>query len=69
MLLKQNNSLNRKYLLYRPAIDDFTLLKRELVQVQQLTDTILREKENEHKLLIREQKELTQRLEKCYSLF
>jgi hypothetical protein len=45
-------------------MDDFTLLKKELVQVQQLTDTILKEKENEHKQLVREQKELTARLEK-----
>lgn len=47
----------------RPTTDDLNLLKKELVQVQQLTDTILKEKENEQKQLMREQKELTTRLE------
>jgi chromosome segregation ATPase len=40
------------------------LLKRELVQVQQLTETILKEKENEHKQLSLEQANLKSKLEK-----
>jgi hypothetical protein len=39
-------------------------LKKELVQVQQLTDTILKEKENEQKQLIREKNDLNSKLEK-----
>lgn len=49
---------------FRPTVDDLNLLKKELVQVQQLTDTILKEKENEQKQLLREQNELKNRLEK-----
>lgn len=45
-------------------MDDLNLLRKELVQVQQLTETILKEKENEQKLLVREQNELKSRLEK-----
>ena len=45
-------------------MDDVNLLKKEMFQMQQLTDTILKEKENEQKLLIREQNELKARLEK-----
>lgn len=48
----------------RPTLDDINLLKKELVQVQQLTDTILKEKENEQKQLIREKNDLSSKLEK-----
>ncbi len=48
----------------RPTLDDINLLKKELVQVQQLTETILKEKENEQKQLIREKDDLTKKLEK-----
>lgn len=48
----------------RPTLDDINLLKKELVQVQQLTETILKEKENEQKQLIREKDDLSKKLEK-----
>lgn len=35
-----------------------------MAQLQQLTDTMLKEKENENKLLVRENNEIKSRLEK-----
>lgn len=40
------------------------LLRKEMAQLQQLTDTMLKEKENENKLLVRENNEIKSRLEK-----
>lgn len=48
----------------RPTQDDLDVLKKELVQVQQLTDLILKEKENQLKQLTRENNELQTKLEK-----
>ena len=48
----------------RPTLDDINLLKKELVQVQQLTETILKEKENEQKQLIREKDGLSKKLDR-----
>lgn len=50
----------------RPTLDDLNLLKKELVQVQQITDTLLKEKENENKQLIREQNDLKSKLERFF---
>jgi hypothetical protein len=47
----------------RPTQDDIDLLKKELVQVQQLTDTIVREKENENKHLKRDFDNMKKNLE------
>lgn len=47
----------------RPTQDDIDLLKKELVQVQQLTDTIVREKENENKHLKRDYDNMKRNLE------
>lgn len=55
---------SRCNLFSRPTLDDLNLLKKELAQMQQLTDTLLKEKENEIKQLVREQNELKTRLEK-----
>ena len=50
----------------RPTQDDIDLLKKELVQVQQLTDTIVREKENENKHLKRDYDNMKRNLEEYW---
>lgn len=49
---------------FRPTPDDINLLKKEIIQVQQITDSIVREKENENKQLLREFNNLKLEFEK-----
>ncbi|CAF0706142.1 unnamed protein product [Brachionus calyciflorus] len=48
----------------RPTGDDLDILKKELIKVQQVTEALLKEKENEQKQLIRENNELKAKIEK-----
>ena len=48
----------------RPTNDDINILKTEILQVQKLMDTIVKEKENEYKQLQGDYKELELLLEK-----
>lgn len=50
-------------LLERPTVDDLNLLKREIVQVQSLTDTIVKEKENQYNQLLRDHDDLKSDIE------
>ncbi len=49
---------------HRSTTDDLNLLKKELFQVQLLSDTIVRERENENKNLLEENNKLKLELEK-----
>lgn len=65
MLVFFKKFLNRNI---RPTKDDLNLLKKELVQVQQLSDTVVREKEYDLKLLKKENSELQNKNDK-FELF
>ena len=61
-----NNAIitKHKLLFLRPTVDDLNLLKREIVQVQSLTDTIVKEKENQYNQLLRDHDDLKSDIEK-----
>lgn len=48
----------------RPTADDLNVLKKEMVQVQELSELIVKDKENQIKQLTRENQDLSKKIEK-----
>lgn len=48
----------------RPTVDDLNVLKKEIVQVQELSELIVKDKENQIKQLTRDNQHLSTKMEK-----